>query len=70
VIFKTLAVMIHDQGDIVDSIEANIDSTQTKIKNANSKLKEAVKYKVNLMSRNNNKKRKTNNLLSITNLFF
>jgi hypothetical protein len=58
VIMKDLAVLVHDQGDFVNSIEANIETTQSKIQSANQNLEKAVKYKVNIMSRNNKKKEK------------
>lgn len=43
VIFKDLAVMVHDQGDIVNSIEANIETTQSRIQISNQNLESAVK---------------------------
>jgi t-SNARE complex subunit (syntaxin) len=57
-IFKDLAVMVHDQGDIVNSIEANIETTQSRIQISNQNLESAVKNQVNLMNKNYKKKTK------------
>ena len=46
VIFKDIAVMIHDQGDTVNSIEANIETTQSRIQMANENLGTALKNQV------------------------
>ncbi len=46
VIFKDLAVMVHDQGDIVNSIEANIETTQSRIQISNQNLESAVKNQI------------------------
>lgn len=46
VIFKDLAVMIHDQGDTVNSIEANIETTQSRLQTANQSLQVAINNKV------------------------
>jgi t-SNARE complex subunit (syntaxin) len=42
-IFKDLAVMVHDQGDIIDSIESNVEQVQIRVNDANSHLVEAKK---------------------------
>ncbi|XP_023659636.1 syntaxin-12-like [Paramormyrops kingsleyae] len=43
-IFKDLAVMIHDQGDMVDSIEANVESTQVHVEHAVDHLHQTAHY--------------------------
>ncbi|XP_048850461.1 syntaxin-12-like isoform X2 [Brienomyrus brachyistius] len=43
-IFKDLAVMIHDQGDVVDSIEANVESTQVHVEHAVDQLHQTAHY--------------------------
>lgn len=43
-IFKDLAVMVHDQGEIIDSIESNVEQVQIRVTDANSHLQEAKKH--------------------------
>ncbi|XP_029475242.1 syntaxin-12 isoform X2 [Rhinatrema bivittatum] len=43
-IFKDLAVMIHDQGEMIDSIEANVESTEVHVEHANEQLQRAAYY--------------------------
>ncbi|KAH0631283.1 hypothetical protein JD844_005563 [Phrynosoma platyrhinos] len=43
-IFKDLAMMIHDQGDIIDSIEANVETAEVHVENANEQLQRAAYY--------------------------
>ena len=45
-IFKDLAVMVHDQGEIIDSIESNVEAVQMRVQNANSHLESAKKNQV------------------------
>ena len=45
-IFKDLAVMVHDQGEIIDSIESNVEQVQIRVNDANSHLVEAKKNQV------------------------
>ena len=45
-IFKDLAVMVHDQGEIIDSIESNVEQVQIRVNDANSHLIEAKKNQV------------------------
>jgi syntaxin 12/13 len=40
-IFKDLAVMVHDQGEIIDSIESNVEAVQMRVTTANSHLESA-----------------------------
>ncbi|XP_072015388.1 syntaxin-12-like isoform X2 [Amphiura filiformis] len=44
VIFKDLATMVHEQGDMIDSIEANVDSAEVHVTEANSQLVKARDY--------------------------
>ncbi|XP_046704508.1 syntaxin-12 [Silurus meridionalis] len=43
-IFKDLAVMIHDQGDIIDSIEANVESSVVHVEHGTEHLQRAAYY--------------------------
>lgn len=43
-IFKDLAVMIHDQGDMIDSIEANVESAEVHVERASEQLQRASYY--------------------------
>ncbi|RDD47852.1 Syntaxin-12 [Trichoplax sp. H2] len=43
-IFKDLATMVHDQGEVIDSIEANVESAGMNVTEANTQLQAAVKY--------------------------
>lgn len=45
-IFKDLAVMVHDQGEVIDSIESNVETVNINVQNANSNLQSAAKYQV------------------------
>ena len=45
-IFKDLAVMVHDQGEIIDSIESNVEQVQIRVNDANSHLIDAKKNQV------------------------
>ncbi len=47
-IFKDLAVMVHDQGEIIDSIESNVEQVQIRVTDANTNLESARKSQVNL----------------------
>lgn len=42
-IFKDLAVMVHDQGDIIDSIESNVEAVQIRVNEASNHLESAKK---------------------------
>ena len=43
-IFKDLAIMVHEQGDVIDSIEANVDHTQGHVEAANVQLHKAKSH--------------------------
>uniref|UniRef100_A0ACB8GCJ2 Syntaxin-7 n=1 Tax=Sphaerodactylus townsendi TaxID=933632 RepID=A0ACB8GCJ2_9SAUR len=48
-IFKDLGMMIHEQGDIIDSIEANVETAEVHVQQANQQLSRAADYQVNIM---------------------
>jgi len=56
-IFKDLATMVHEQGEIVDSIEANVESTTVRVHEGADQLRQAEMYK--------NKARKKKVILSV-----
>lgn len=43
-IFKHLGTMIHEQGDVIDSIEANVESAEVHVQQANQQLSRAADY--------------------------
>lgn len=43
-IFRDVAAMVHEQGEIVDSIEANMESTQIHVSDASQQLSKARDY--------------------------
>ena len=43
-IFKDLAIMVHEQGETIDSIEANVDGTQQHVEAANVQLQKAKSH--------------------------
>ncbi|KAG9282302.1 syntaxin-7 [Astyanax mexicanus] len=43
-IFKDLAVMVHEQGDMIDSIEANVESAEVNVQSATQQLSRASEY--------------------------
>lgn len=43
-IFKDLAVMVHEQGDMIDSIEANVENADVSVQNATQQLSRAADY--------------------------
>ncbi|XP_067840627.1 syntaxin-7-like [Heptranchias perlo] len=43
-IFKDLGMMIHEQGDLVDSIEANVETAEVHVQQANQQLNRAAEY--------------------------
>lgn len=45
-IFKDLAVMVHDQGEIIDSIESNVEAVQIRVNEANNHLESAKRHQV------------------------
>merc|ERR1719402_11912 len=56
-IFKDLATMVHEQGDIVDSIESNIEQTAVQVETGTEQLRQAQNYQ--------NKARKKKIILAI-----
>ncbi|KAL1456673.1 hypothetical protein WDU94_001386 [Cyamophila willieti] len=43
-IFKELGAMVHDQGELIDSIEAHVERTEAYVSDGNSQLKDAAMY--------------------------
>jgi len=43
-IFKDLAVMVHEQGSLIDSIEANIESASVQVEHGTQQLEQAKKH--------------------------
>ncbi|MXQ88749.1 hypothetical protein E5288_WYG003377 [Bos mutus] len=43
-IFKDLGMMIHEQGDVIDSIEANVENAEVHVQQANQQLSRAADY--------------------------
>ncbi|XP_066533095.1 syntaxin-7 [Hoplias malabaricus] len=43
-IFKDLAVMVHEQGEMVDSIEANVENAEVNVQSATQQLARAATY--------------------------
>ncbi|KAJ8008979.1 hypothetical protein DPEC_G00084050 [Dallia pectoralis] len=43
-IFKDLAMMVHEQGDMIDSIEANVETADVHVQNASQQLAQAADY--------------------------
>merc|ERR1712025_1346812 len=56
-IFKDLAAMVHDQGEMVDSIEANVESASIRVTEGTEQLRQAERYQ--------NKARKKKMILAI-----
>jgi len=44
-IFKDLATLVHDQGEMIDSIEANVESTHVRVQEGTDHLRQAETYK-------------------------
>merc|ERR1712183_1093119 len=45
-IFKDLATLVHDQGEVIDSIEANVESTHVRVQEGTEQLRQAETYKM------------------------
>merc|ERR1711981_441079 len=43
-IFKDLAAMVHDQGELVDSIEANVETASIRVNEGTDQLRQAERY--------------------------
>lgn len=48
-IFKELGTLVHNQGEIIDSIENNIITTNVSVQEATSQLKLASNYTVSFL---------------------
>ena len=48
-IFKELATMVHEQGEMIDSIEANVETSQMRVEEGTSQLATASSYQVTLL---------------------
>merc|ERR1712156_822631 len=59
-IFKDLATMVHEQGEIIDSIESNIESTAVHVETGADQLRQAAVYQ--------NKARKKKIILAVVGL--
>merc|ERR1712080_445868 len=59
-IFKDLATMVHEQGEIVDSIESNIEATTVQVTTGTEQLRQAADYQ--------NKARKKKIILAVLGL--
>ena len=46
-IFKELGAMVHEQGEVVDSIEASVEKTEVFVGEGVQQLREASNYQVN-----------------------
>lgn len=56
-IFKDLATMVHEQGEVIDSIEANVESTHMNVGQGVSQLAKASEYQVRMASSNRQRQR-------------
>lgn len=45
-IFKELATMVHEQGEMIDSIEANVETAQMRVEEGTNQLLTASSYQV------------------------
>ena len=61
-IFKDLATLVHEQGEVIDSIEANVESTHVRVQEGTEQLRQAETYKVK-------KSNSLNSILVFFNLF-
>ncbi|OCT56436.1 hypothetical protein XELAEV_18000100mg [Xenopus laevis] len=43
-IFKDLGMMVHEQGEMIDSIEANVENAEVHVQQANQQLATAAEY--------------------------
>jgi len=50
-IFKELATMVHEQGEMIDSIEANVESSQMRVEEGTSQLATASSYQSKIRRR-------------------
>lgn len=52
-IFKELGTLVHNQGEVIDSIEANVQITGVSVQEATSQLRRASEYTVSIASYTN-----------------
>ena len=45
-IFKDLATMVHEQGEVIDSIEANVETASIQVNEGTTQLSKARDYQV------------------------
>lgn len=45
-IYKSLGRLVHEQGETIDSIEANIENTHVSVRQATAELRKASNYMV------------------------
>jgi len=50
-IFKELSTMVHEQGDMIDSIEANVESAQMRVEEGTNQLATASSYQTKIRRR-------------------
>lgn len=43
-LFKDLCMIIHEQGDVIDSIEGKVESARVHVQQANQRLSRAAEY--------------------------
>merc|ERR1712018_258338 len=44
-IFKDLATLVHDQGEVIDSIESHVESSHVRVQEGSEQLSQAEAYK-------------------------
>jgi len=54
-IFKDLATLVHEQAELVDSIEENVSSSQIRVQEGGEQLRLAEHYKVDSLDLNKHK---------------
>lgn len=59
-IFKELATMVHEQGEVVDSIEANIEHAHIQVEEGVRQVSQAATYQVQITVKNFNVKERFN----------
>ena len=45
-IFKDLSLMVHEQGDMIDNIECNVEDAHDRVEEGNKQLVQARKHQV------------------------
>lgn len=50
-IFKELATMVHEQGEMIDSIEANVETAQMRVEEGTNQLSTAASYQTKIRRR-------------------